>query len=223
MFEAISFDCYGTLIDWETGITGFLARVFREKGVDQNEVGVFKAREDIEFEMIQGAYRTYKEILHESLSGAFKRFGLPYSDQDGDRLVESVPTWPVFPETKPALQKLASEHLLVIISNIDNDIIEKTKRRIGVDIQLTVTAQEARAYKPNTKPFELALRKLGCSPERVLHVSSGFKYDIPPAQRLGFKTAWINRKNEARPATASLDFEFNSLTELAESVHGPDS
>ena len=212
----ISFDCYGTLVDWEAGISTFLAQVFSEKGVRVDVNELLRAREDIEFELIQGAYRSYRDILSLSLKEAFYRFSIQYSDRDGEQLAESIPKWPAFKETQPALERLVQRSGLVIISNIDNDIIEKTRSTLGVNFRLTVTAQDSRAYKPSTKPFELALRKLRCKPEEMLHVSSGFRYDIPPAMKLGFKTAWVNRKHEKKPSSPKVDYEFESLTKFAE-------
>jgi len=219
----ISFDCYGTLIDWEAGITSFLAQTLKEKNVMADVSGVLRAREDIEFDLIQGAYRSYRDILSLSLKEAFYRFSIPYSDIDGEQLAQSVPKWPVFAETRPALERLGKKSRLVIISNIDNDIIEKTRINIGVNFRLTVTAQDARAYKPSTKPFELALRKLGCKSMDILHVSSGFRYDIPPAHELGFRTAWVNRKHEEKPKGHQTDYEFESLTQLAKFVASMES
>jgi 2-haloacid dehalogenase len=216
--EAITFDCYGTLVDWESGISTFLTETFKDKRVIADVEEVLRARAEIEFELIQRDYRSYREILSLSLKDAFYRFSVPYSEIDGERLAESVPNWPVFTETRPALEKLAQGSKLAIISNIDNDIIEKTRSNIGVSFQLTVTAQDARAYKPSTKPFELARKKLGCKPSDVLHVSSGFRYDIPPARELGFRTAWVNRKHEERPSKQRADYEFENLAQLAEAL-----
>lgn len=106
MFSSITFDCYGTLVDWEAGITNFLAEVLRDKGTVASLSEVVRAREDIDFEMVQGPYKPYKEILRSSLKETFHRFQIRYTDQDGDKLVQSVPTWPVFKETKPALGRL---------------------------------------------------------------------------------------------------------------------
>lgn len=114
--------------------------------------------------------------------------------------------------------KAARKCRLAIISNIDNDIIEKTKSNIGIEFAFTVTAQEARAYKPKPKPFQIALKKLRAKSVDILHVSSGFRYDVPPARQLGFKTAWVNRKSEQAPRTGRADYEFSSLTELANFV-----
>jgi 2-haloacid dehalogenase len=216
--EWVTFDCYGTLVDWETGIRTVLNQIISEKKAKVRIDDLLKAREDAEFELIQSPYKSYREFLHLSLQEACRRFHVPYSPRDGVRLAESIPTWPVFKETKPALEQLARKCRLGIISNIDTDIIEATKAKVGVKFALTVTAQEAGAYKPSTKPFEMTLQKLGCPPDRVLHVSSGFKYDIQPAHRIGFRTAWVNRKKEAKPSGLQADHEFRSLTELAEYI-----
>jgi len=218
MLSAITFDCYGTLVDWEAGITSFLTEVLREKGTTASIPEVVRVREDIDFEMVQGPYMAYKEILRLSLKETFNRFQVAYNDQDGERLIQSVPTWPVFTETRPALERLARKCRLAIISNIDKDIIEKTKANIGVQFAITVTAQEAGAYKPTLKPFQIALKKLAAEPTSILHVSSGFRYDIPPAHRLGFRTAWVNRKSEQAPPSERADYEFKNLTELADYV-----
>ena len=210
-------------MDWEAGISGFLEEVLREKGTTANIPEVVRAREDIDFEMVQGPYRPYKEILRLSLKETFHRFQVAYNDQDGERLIQSVPTWPVFEETRPALDRLARKYPLAIISNIDKDIIEKTKARIGVSFAVTVTAQEAGAYKPTLMPFQVALKKLSSKATNILHVSSGFRYDVPPARRLGFKTAWVNRKSEQAPSNQRADHEFGDLTELADFVENSTS
>ena len=217
---AVTFDCYGTLVDWESGISSFLEQLFREKRVNVDVIEVVKARENLDFELVQGPYRSYREVLGLSLRSAFPQFQIEYNEDDGKRLAESVPDWPVFEETRRALERLGRKCKLAIISNIDTDIIEKTKLKIGVPFDLIVTAQQTRAYKPSVKPFELALQKLACKPQDVLHVSSGFRYDIPPASKLGLRTAWVNRKQETKPAGLQADHEFRSLTELAAFVDG---
>lgn len=218
MPSTITFDCYGTLVDWEAGITGFLNEILREKGATANIPEVVRVREDIDFEMVQSTYKPYNEILRLSLKETLHRFQVAYKDQDGDRFVQSVPTWPIFKETNMALERLARKHRLGIISNIDRDIIEKTKANFGVEFAITVTAEEARSYKPTLAPFQLALKKLGTKPTGILHVSSGFRYDIPPARRLGFKTAWVNRKSELAPPSERADHEFENLSQLADFV-----
>jgi 2-haloacid dehalogenase len=177
---------------------------------------LYKTREDLEFDLIQSEYRSYREILALSLKETFNQYHIPYSNADGEKLIESVPDWPVFHETKPTLERLAKKYRLCIISNVDNDIIGRTRDRIGIRFDAIVTAQDARAYKPNTRPFLIALQRLGSKPAEVLHVSSGFRYDVPPAHQLGLRTAWINRKHEKSSSQIKSDFEFHSLEELAQ-------
>jgi 2-haloalkanoic acid dehalogenase type II len=218
MPSTITFDCYGTLVDWEAGIAAFLNEILRAKRATANIPEVVRVREDIDFELVQGPYKPYKEILRLSLRETFHRFQVAYKDEDGDRLVQSVPTWPIFKETRIALERLARKHRLGIISNIDKDIIKQTKANLGVQFAVTVTAEEAGSYKPSLAPFQLALKKLGAEPAGVLHVSSGFRYDVPPARRLGLKTAWVNRKSEPAPSSGRADHEFETLSQLADFV-----
>jgi 2-haloacid dehalogenase len=217
-FRCLSFDCYGTLIDWESGIKNAIRTILVERGVRSNVEQLYKVREDLEFDLIQGEYRRYREILALSLKETFAQFHLPYSNRDGERLADSVPNWPLFLDTVPSLVRLRRMSKLCIISNIDKDTIAKTKDRIGVRFDLIVTAQEARSYKPSIRPFQLALQKLKVESSDVLHVSSGFRYDIPPAQKLGFKTAWVNRKREQKPQGHKADYDFESLQQLAEFI-----
>jgi 2-haloacid dehalogenase len=215
-FPYVTFDCYGTLVDWESGIKSTIKTILDDKGVRGNIEQLFRTREDLEFDLIQSEYRAYREILALSLKETFAQFQLPYSNRDGERLAESVPDWPVFPDTVKSLGRIGRVSRVCIISNIDKDIIRKTRDKMGVRFDLIITAQEARSYKPNIRPFQMALGKLKARSSEILHVSSGFRYDIPPAHQLGFNTAWINRKGEKAPVNFSADYEFSDLSELAE-------
>ena len=215
-FPCITFDCYGTLVDWESGIKTTIKTILDDKGIRADVEKLFQIREDLEFDLIQSEYREYHQILALSLKETFHQFHLPYSNSDGVRLVGSVPDWPIFPDTVASLRRLSRMSRLCIISNIDRDIIARTRDRIGVRFDLIVTAQEAQAYKPGIRPFQVALEKLKLKPVEVLHVSSGFRYDIPPARQLGFRTAWVNRKLEKAPVGFSADYEFNDLAGLTD-------
>jgi len=214
--SCLTFDCYGTLVDWESGIKSELKDILYEKGSRVNVDELYKTREDLEFDLIQSDYRSYREILALSLKEAFSQHRIPYSNTDGARLVESVSRWPVFQDTKPTLERLAKKYRMSIISNVDNDIIGKTRDRIGVRFDVIVTAEDAHAYKPSIRPFQIALQRLGSKAAQVLHVSSGFRYDVPPAHELGFRTAWINRKKEKMPSGLKPDLQFSSLEAFAE-------
>lgn len=214
--SCLTFDCYGTLVDWESGIKSELTDILYEKGSRVNVDELYKTREDLEFDLIQSDYRSYREILALSLKEAFGQHRIPYSNTDGEKLAESVSRWPVFQDTKPTLERLAKKYRLCIISNVDNDIIGKTRDRIGVRFDVIVTAEDAHAYKPSIRPFQIALQRLGSKAAQVMHVSSGFRYDVPPAHELGFRTAWVNRKQEKTPSGLKPDLQFSSLEALAQ-------
>lgn len=218
-----TFDCYGTLVDWEGGAASFLYQLALRNGDTRREPGAaLRERwEAIQFELIQGPYRPYKEILVESLRRWTAERGYPWHDADGAAFVRAIRSWQPFPDTRPALLQATAQGLrLVIISNIDDDIIEHTRRHLALPFDDVVTAQQCRAYKPARTVFEQALARIGAPPEQVLHVAFGFKYDIGPAQTVGCRTAWVNRFVEARPGPARPDYEWRDLWGLAELVGG---
>jgi 2-haloacid dehalogenase len=218
-----TFDCYGTLIDWEGGLGTFLYELALRHSESDLEPGrLLRERwEEIQFELIQRDYRPYKEILAESLSRWMLERGLGWDAPEGDALVRSMRSWQPFPDTAPALLRAREAGLrLVIVSNTDRDIIEHTLRQLEVSFDDVVTAEDCRAYKPSPSVFEQALERIGEEPERVLHVAFGFKYDIGPAQRMGCRTAWVNRHAEAAPGEERPDHEWRDLWGLAELAQG---
>jgi 2-haloalkanoic acid dehalogenase type II len=219
--RAATFDCYGTLIDWEGGLGSFLYEILLREGGGPLEPGrALRERwEQIQFELVQGEYRPYKEILGESLRRWAAERSLALSEGDADALVRSMRSWQPFPDTRPALARAREAGLrLVIVSNIDEDIVEHTLRQLEVPFDGVVTAEQCRAYKPSEEPFQKALERIGESPARVLHVAFGFKYDIGPATRLGLRTAWVNRHAEEAPAGERPDLVWRDLWGLAELV-----
>jgi 2-haloacid dehalogenase len=173
--------------------------------------------EAIQFEHIQGEYRSYREVLRHSLSAWAGERGYRWNENDGEALARSMESWQPFPDTGPALRRAHRAGLrLCIVSNTDRAIIEHTLRQLELDFDEVVVAEDVQAYKPSTAPLERALELLGEPPERVLHVAFGFKYDIGPAQRVGMRTAWVNRHGETAPGEGRPDHEWRSLWELAE-------
>ena len=214
-----TFDCFGTLIDWEGGLGSFLYdTALRHGDTDASAGKELRQRwEAIQFKVIQGPYRIYKEVLAESLQLWCEERGYPYTDSDGAAIARSMRSWQPFHETKPALERVKAAGMrLVIISNTDRDLISHSLRHMGVAFDDVVTAEDCRAYKPADTVFEQALARIGDAPERMVHVAFGFKYDIGPAQRFGWKTAWINRNAEPKPGTANSDHEWRDLWGLAE-------
>ena len=217
---ACTFDCYGTLIDWEGGVGAFLYdHALRARDTNTPNGRALRERwEAIQFEVIQGDYRPYREVLAESLKRFAKERGWPYHADDGKALARSMRTWQPFPDTAPALRKAHDNGLrLVVVSNTDRDIIEHSLRHIEVPIDDVITAEDVKSYKPRPAHFEQALELLQPDdPAQILHVAFGFKYDIGPAQQFGMSSAWVNRHAEPRPGSASPDLEWRDLWGLAD-------
>jgi 2-haloacid dehalogenase len=218
-----TFDCYGTLVDWEGGAGSFLYELALRRGDPDLRPGqeLRDRWEAIQFELVRQAYRPYREILRESLRRYEEERGYAWDPADGEALVRSMRSWQPFPDTRPALRQARERGLhLVIVSNTDGDIIEHTLRHLEVPFDRVVTAEDCRAYKPAESVFRRALEQIGEPPERVLHVAFGFRYDIGPAQRLGMQTAWVNRHVEAPPGPERPDHEWRDLWGLAVLVGG---
>jgi 2-haloacid dehalogenase len=215
---ACTFDCYGTLIDWEGGLGSFLYDFALRQRDDRSNGRELRERwEAIQFEVIHGEYMRYSDALAESLRLLSEERGWRYSDEDGKALARSMRSWQPFPDTAPALRRAHEAGLkLVIVSNTDRDIIEHSLRHIEAPIDDIVTAEDVGSYKPSLLHFERTLKVVGAPAEQILHVAFGFKYDIGPAQELGFASAWVNRRAEPRPGPAVPDLEWRDLWGLAE-------
>jgi 2-haloacid dehalogenase len=213
-----TFDCYGTLIDWEGGLGGFLYDYSLHCRDDRANGRELRERwEALQFEVIQGEYRRYADVLAESLRLLAEERGWPYSDADGKALTRSMRSWQPFPDTGPALRRARESGLrLIILSNTDRDILEHSLRHIEVPIDDIVTAEDVQSYKPALPQFERALEVADVAADRILHVAFGFKYDIGPAQQLGFRSAWVNRRAEPPPGPARPDLQWQDLWGLAE-------
>jgi 2-haloacid dehalogenase len=218
--KVATFDCYGTLVDWEGGAASFLYDLCLRRGDPQPAPGreLRDRWEAIQFELISGpGYRPYKQVLAVSLEAWMEEHGLTYNPAEGEALVRAIRSWQPFPDTRPALTQARDAGLkLVILSNTDRDIIEHTVRQIGVPFDDVITAEDCGAYKPADTVFEQAIERIGEPPEAILHVAFGFKYDLPPAERAGMHTAWVNRHVEPPPSDARRDHEWRDLWGLAE-------
>ncbi|MDQ3934308.1 MAG: haloacid dehalogenase type II [Actinomycetota bacterium] len=220
-----TFDCYGTLIDWEGGFGSFLYEKALRARVDELVPGreLRERFEAIQFELIQGEYRPYKDVLAESLRLLCEERGWPYDPaEDGKAVVRAMRSWQPFPDTRPALRRTRAAGVrLMIVSNTDRDIMEHTLRQLEVPFDDVQVAEDVGAYKPSDEVFRRALERIGEPPERVLHVAFGFKYDIGPAARAGMRTAWVNRHQEPPPGDSPYDHEWRDLWGLAELAEAP--
>ncbi|MGA8214208.1 MAG: haloacid dehalogenase type II [Candidatus Sulfotelmatobacter sp.] len=220
-FELLTFDCYGTLINWEDGILRCLHRILAAHGKDTDDATILQLYGDFEARAEQGEYRRYREVLQSVVRQFGEQLGFAPTDQEVRSLPESLPNWKPWPDTVAALRQLQSRFRLAIISNVDDDLFAMTRPQLGVEFDQIVTAQQAGAYKPSFKIFELALSRLGVPAHRVLHVGQSVYHDVLPAQSLGLATVWVNRPS-ARSGVGAVkavkgnpDLQVSSLEELA--------
>ena len=220
-FEVLTFDCYGTLINWEAGILSALHRVLSAHGKKIDDPTILKLYGDFELRSEQGTFRSYREVLESVVRQFAAEFHVAPSAEEVRSLPDSLPTWEPWPDTVAALRQLKTLFRLAILSNVDDDLFAGTRPQLGVDFDEVITAQQAQAYKPSLKLFELALSRISAPAHRVLHVGQSIYHDVIPAQSLGLATVWVNRPS-ARPgvgaviaAEAKPDLTVSSLTELA--------
>ena len=195
-FQALTFDCYGTLIDWESGILSALRPVLSRHGIETTDDEVLAAYAASEERAEGGAYRPYREVLREVMLAVGDRFGFTPAAEERDRLAASIEGWPPFPDTIEALRLLKRRYRLAILSNIDDDLFTATARRLEVPFDEVITASQVRSYKPRPAHFETALERLGLQRDRLLHVAQSLFHDIAPAHRLGLSTVWVNRRHD---------------------------
>jgi 2-haloalkanoic acid dehalogenase type II len=219
-YDVVTFDCYGTLVDWEGGLATAFLRAAWADGVRLERGAVIRAYLAVEPEVEAGPYRPYREVLAESARRVAEGLGWRLDPARAGFLADSLPGWVPFPDTNPALARLhAGGYALGILSNIDDDLFAATRRHLAVDFALVVTAQQVRAYKPAPPHFEAAQRAIGS--RRWLHVGQGYFHDIVPARTRGIPSAWINRNGEAPFDGGGADREFPTLAELADWLAPP--
>jgi 2-haloacid dehalogenase len=221
-FEILTFDCYGTLIDWETGILSALHRILAAHNKTIDDATLLKLYGDFEQLSEQGEFHPYREVLESVVRRFGTQLGFTPTPAEARSLPDSLAHWKPWPDTVAALRQLKSRFRLAILSNVDDDLFAATRPQLEVDFDAVVTAQQARAYKPSLKLFELALSRINAPAHRVLHVGQSLYHDVVPAQSLGLATVWVNRPS-ARPGVGAVkaveakpDLTVTSLAELAE-------
>ena len=220
-FEILTFDCYGTLIDWESGIFSALRPILAAHDKTVPDSNLLEIYSELEAQAEQGDFHPYGEVLQSVVRGFGERLGFTPTAAEMRSLPESLASWQPFPDTVAALRQLRTRHKLAIISNIDDDLFASTAPRLEVEFDHVITAQQARAYKPSLKIFKLALERIGIAPERVLHVGQSIYHDVIPAQSLGLATVWVNRPSPrsgigaVKAASGRPDLEVPSLAALA--------
>ena len=229
-FGALSFDCYGTLIDWEAGIAAVLSPWASSRGLSYDEETLLTAYARQESQAEAGHPReAYPAILARSMRGLGAELGAEVSEDDAQRLARSVPDWPAFGDSRDSLAALALRFKLIILSNVDRDSFAASNRRLGVRFTSILTAQDVGSYKPSPANFDALLAEAGrlaIGDGRLLHVAQSLFHDHVPAQRAGLPTVWINRRHDRPgwgatpppPAPVTPDWEFPSVAALAAAV-----
>ena len=225
-YSALTFDCYGTLIDWESGIAGALRPVMRAHGIEVSDAELLELYAQIEREGKSGEYHPYREVLRSTVRGICARLGFVPSLTEVECLAESLGSWPPFDDTVDALERFKTRYRLCIVSNVDDDLFVGTARTLGVDFDYLVTAEQAGSYKPSHNNFNMAIERMGISKARVLHVAESVKLDIEAAKSFGMDAVWVNRhagleregSASGNPSTgdSGADLEVPDLKTLAE-------
>jgi len=219
-FEYVSFDCYGTLIDWESGILGYLRPLLHSKNRDATDAEILSLYSEFEPRQQGQPYRSYREILAALVRDFANNFNFQVSDEADNGLAESIRNWAPFPDTVSALARLKSRYKLAVLSNIDDDLFALTAPKLGVEFDCVVTAQQVQSYKPSLRNFETLRQRLPIEKERLLHVAESLYHDVVPAHSLGIATVWVNRRQGRVAATklvaAQPDLEVLTVGELAD-------
>lgn len=218
--EALTFDCYGTIIDWEHGIVAAL-RSLLGAGVDASDDELLERYGRLEPRAQAGDFRPYREVLHDVARAFGHELDVPVDDDAADRFADSVGKWPPFDDSVAALRSLGERFRLVIVSNIDDDLFEDTRRGLGIDFHDVITAQQVRSYKPERGHFDEVLRRLSLPVDRIVHVAQSLFHDVAPAKELGFTCVWVDRRQgrsgagATPPAEATPDLTVPDLATLA--------
>jgi 2-haloacid dehalogenase len=219
-FEVLTFDCYGTLINWEDGILACLQRILAAHNKNVDDAIILRLYGDFEANAEQGEYRRYREVLKSVVRQFGEELGFFPTELEVNALPESLAEWKPWPDTVSALRVLQSRFRLAIISNVDDDLFAATLPQLGAQFDQIITAEQAGAYKPSIKMFELALRRVGAPAQKILHVGQSIYHDVIPAQSLGMSTVWVNRPSPrsgvgaVKAAEGQPDLQVSSLTEL---------
>ncbi|HWK29949.1 MAG TPA: haloacid dehalogenase type II [Solirubrobacter sp.] len=217
-FDALTFDCYGTLIDWETGLLTALRAV--TSALDDDALLEAFARHEAALEA--GPYLRYRDVLRGCLSALGAELGFTPTAEQLEAFGGSVADWPAFPDSAAALGRLKTRFKLGVITNCDDDLFAASNRRLGVAFDWVVTAEQARGYKPRTSNFEFAFARMDVPRSRVLHVAQSLFHDHVPAKALGLTTVWIDRRQgragggATPPASAQPDLTTPDLATFAE-------
>jgi 2-haloacid dehalogenase len=221
-FDVLTFDCYGTLIDWERGLLDALRGPMASHGIADSDDVLLESFARHEAAAEAGPYRTYREILGEVLEAMLAERGAAAEADERQAFGGSVAGWPPFPDSTAALARLHDRFKLGVITNCDDDLFGATTRRLRVTFDPVVTAEQAQRYKPSHRNFEMAFERLNLPRGQILHVAQSLFHDHVPARELGLSSVWVDRRQDrpgsgaTRPASATPDLVVPDLATLAD-------
>jgi 2-haloacid dehalogenase len=219
-YKALTFDCYGTLIDWENGILGVLRPLLLTHNTNLDNEQILDIFAEFEAEIEIGEYIKYREVLQRVVQKFGERFGFEPTADELNSLADSIQHWLPFPDTVEALRTLKQKFRLIIISNVDDDLFAFSAKHLEVEFDEVITAEQAKSYKPAFNNFRLAIERIDLPLEQILHVAASVYHDIVTAKSLGLSTVWVNRRAEqgvsaSLPAVTQPDLEVPDLKTLA--------
>ncbi len=219
-FEWVSFDCYGTLVDWETGISEAVGEVLESHGVRMSRGEVLGLFANVEPRVQQESegFLKYGEVLRRVMELMGSEMGIALSESEVECLADTLPDWPVFPDTVDALRALKERYRLAVISNVDDDLFAGTAEALEVEFDAVVTAEQVESYKPDMRNFKVARERMSVEKGHWLHVAESLYHDIGPANRLGIASVWVNRADRGggtRWSDAVPDVDVADLETLA--------
>jgi len=230
-YEALSFDCYGTLIDWEAGIAGVLIPWAEANGLDKSEEELLVMYAEHEARTLRDNPKLlYPKATAEAFTAVGRELRAPVTPQDRDAMSSSVPDWPAFEDSAAALAELTQHYKLIILSNIDNATFRAANQKLGVEFDAILTAEDIGSYKPQAANFDALLRSTsedGIPREKLLHVAQSLFHDHVPAARAGLTSVWIDRRHDkpgwgATPppdVEASPALRYVSMREFADACN----
>lgn len=223
-FQWLSFDCYGTLVDWETGISDAVSDALSSHDIRMSRSEILALFAEVEPQIQQGGgYLEYRRVLRRVVAMMGIKLDVQFSESEMNCLVNTIGSWPVFHDTRDALRAMKSRYNLAIISNVDDDLFAPTADALGVRFDVVVTAQQCGSYKPDHRNFRIALERMGIEEERWLHIGESLYHDIAPANELGIASVWVNRGHgeeggATRPTDATPNMEVHDLGSLVRTM-----
>ena len=217
-FEFLTFDCYGTLINWEQGILRVLQPLLQSHGVVLSDDAALAVYGEIE-PKLQRPYQRYRDVLRGVVQEFGNRTGFVATEAEMEALPDSLKDWQPYNDTVEALRRLQQKYKLVILSNIDDHLFASSATQLPVKFEAVITAEQVKSYKPDHAHWIEMLHRCKTVPQRVLHVGQSIYHDVVPAKSMGFKTVWVHRApgyGATRAAQETPDLEVKSLKELAD-------